>query len=1476
MKKSFVAALLLTGAAAMLATSAFAQLDEGSSPELGNKLVNARMAKERMQSRAQRLGTSGVADDTVYVGHSYTDHTGFPTINNYWNVYTGNYFPGVNDPNNAIWDFDHGTGFSQYVGDSLAGWWPYRRAYAITGGLVLTDNNRPWWAIDIGNSGNYVLNQPGAPRTIGVTGYWHDDAGVGQGSAVTWSPISGSRSAWCGLRQHGDNSAMDLVTGNPYNQTVLEFQNEGDGGSGTNKHFPGYTNQMDQMLYRDIPATSGNSLTISFNYRTLLSTSIISTAATRTGWFDKDPLAVTAGNFISSSAAGVNAPADSFMVYIGSPVNDASCRYSDGTTAAVYDPQRRWFSEVLRVNEGGSVPYFELLSVSGTNGDTLGGEALVTRVIPASTVNAILGSAGNPGRIRLVFRVKTNQSFSDADSRVSNFTSRGHGAAIIDDVTYQIAAGPVVTIGNFETPQQGGLNSIDNRAGASPLNNWKSTGKPPGIYFHTKALDDLAYADLCGPPDSPARFCNIGGVVLAGGNAEDNERHGDSRYLSDREVQHGLLSPTINLVAGVSPNNQGLTADIVDVTDDIYIFYDMYAGMFNLQFTGNAWVFQGQSFPAAQTLTAPLVGNGARVWGAPRVPPFQIFNPEPQCFIDLEPLFTYGLVGTSNASGVPDSLRVGLGLNQQCFRFAVSLGCNSFDGAYFDNISVAFIDLPASQTSAANAVTLGPISASIWNLYNDAFPSNETNGLPGSAAFDTTAAWIQTGINNYPNTGDVLRNDLPGDSMVVSASNATVSAPDDPNYAQVRVDLVFRVLPGPGNYQVAAGRNFPPDASMNLLNVPSNQASVVVPGTYDPSPTAGARNFFSSFIAKPGQFAKGNHNGNTRWDHLTWNSARCDTAELNRFPVSGIGVGSGLTAATYASMYHEEEFLPAGVRPEVGIAKNKCFLINPASTTVNHTNITCTSVPAWVTSGAPGNGYDGNATTQEFTKIIPDGLLSPGAHVQYFFRKSHAIDPLLSIAMVPDTNFIDPQNGEGPSRDGHRWQQFGVLPDRWKDPAFDGQGMACLLYVDNNDRRGNERVWVSVMDSIGATSAADRGNHNGWGGLVSSSELFGLNLSDPDIAAAVVANKNKNAGTTWDMYGVKASESLTTQAGALGSRLANPAIGFAAGKNSRQGPTPEMLRTYYRLVALLTGDLNSGVLGPFANRSQNDIALLNDFLVTPAGTAQPRGILASGDGFAQSETQTGGVDPVHTDFLALKLGMTLRNGSYQAVSGNINDCADLLTTNAITTNGDIYGVSNTCLWSNDLLQRNAGIAEATEGAFYENVGVNGPYAAAIVKPTSGLRPWVALSEGWEIEHAFSRYCDNTNGRLAYYYTMLGNVFGSLCVVRGAPSVTLDTPNNGRGADFANFMKIGNNVLRAGSAKVSFGLAKGDLVNIGVYDVTGRKVRTLANRQFAAGEHSLQWDGSDDDGSQVARGVYFARIQMAGQAKDMNGRVIVLR
>src|SRR5262245_16374715 len=828
--------LLAAAALATLATlyTAPARAQDEASVE-GQMLRNAQMARELLASRAARLRTSAGPDpDTVYVGKSRTNHT---APDNYWNLYVGDYLPGINNANNAFWDFDNSVGIQ--APDSLHGWWPIRRQYNSTGGLSLVDSDRPWWALDHGNLGNYVISQsPAAKRTFGVVGYWHGDPG-GPGNGVFWTSLSGSRSAWCGLRQHGDLTVVDQVTNNPYNQDVVQHLHDAGVTGLANGNFPGYVDQADQMLYRDIAMSPGQALTVTFNYRTRMSTSIGTASAVRTGWFHGDPLAVTSGNFISSSAALANAPQDSFMVYVGRPVNDAACVYSDGVTRPVYDKQRRWFSEVIRVFGAGNF-YKQLFATTGNNPADSSGATPSSGVLSvvAGDISTILGGA--PGNVRLVFRCKTNRGFADSDTRTSGYTSNGRGAVQVDNVVISTGVGNV-TLGDFEGLEQSGVGSIDNRfdaqapLGVSSLNNWRSTGKPPGEYMHVEALSGLTYNDLCGPPDSPTRFCNMGGLVVTAGNHDDGENAGDSRFTAFREVSHNILSPTINLMpgAGGAATSQGISTTIRNASDDYTVFYDMYAGMFNLFFSGNTWILGHQVYPLQQQ-------NGAEVWGQLRYPGALFFNPEPQCFTDAFGMRDFGMpFGTSRAGGIPDSVRFFANHQQQCFRFAISLGCNSNEGAYFDNLSFAFIDQPGEpgQASAVSGGTIGPtlgtVSSDIWQLMNDTFPANETAGLPDNsqidASFDTTSALIRTGLNTAQATGNLLRFAIPGDSTVVAGANAVVA---DPSLATVRVDLVFRILPGPGNYQIAAGRSMQPGGVPvgTILQLPTNQGAIAVVG----------------------------------------------------------------------------------------------------------------------------------------------------------------------------------------------------------------------------------------------------------------------------------------------------------------------------------------------------------------------------------------------------------------------------------------------------------------------------------------------------------------------------------------------------------------------------------------------------------------------------------------------------------------------
>jgi len=1457
MKTPFIAALLPGLLVTTLAGTAFAQ---GTADEPEARIMNRRAPGAGAEAGRQRLRVSAGPDpDTVYVGFSQSDHWNATT--NYWNIWSGTRRPGTNNPDNAMWGWDDLHILASHgVGDSLAGWWPDLQLYSTTGSVTLPDHQRPWWAIEHGNRANYVINQgPGGRRTYGVVGVWHGDGGALQpgGSGVTWTPLSGSRSAWCGLRQLNDHSVLDAVTGNPFNQSVVERSYVG-GGPGS-RRYPGYASQWDQLLYRDVVAPAGQPLNVTFLYRTRMSTSAVTAAATRTGWFHGDPLAVVAGNFVSSTAAGANAPVDSFSVYAGAPVDEGSCTYSDGSIGVVYDVQRRWFSEVLRLFDGS--PYHCLFSVAGNHpADTADATPLAQLTLAAEQVDAIRDAPGNTaGIVRLVFRSHTNRGYSDDDG-LGGYDSATRGAVMIDDVTVN---GSV--IGDFEGPDQGGPNTIDNRTGASPLLHWKSTGRPPSVYAHLGNVEaGIPYADICGAWDSPQRYCDIRGNVLMMGNYDAFEAMNDPRVEAYREGFPGAWSPTINMAVARDGSNavnpHGLTESIVTTSganSGIHLLCDIYAGQTGWLFTGTALWIAAQAYPVRQP------DNGSLVWSDLLRLGYVHGSYAPICFpswYNLEQeLATWPTF--ANAYDRPESLRVWVGAYQACFRWSVSLGCNADDGIYYDNVSVAFVDNAGLQASGTGAIDPGSIEAHLFGMPADVFPANETAGLPASALFDTTTALIRGPGNVAPNTNNELRFCIQPDTVVVDAADVRG---DEALGNATRLDLVFRILPGPGNYAIASpgGRTFPPTAEMRLLDVPTDQSNFV---------SSGDGTFWGEYMADPGAFSKGDHHGSAWWDHLTWNSARCDTAERNVFPVStagGLGIGTGLAAGKYANMLHEDDPKFA----TLGISKFRCFVVDTAAPAQN-ANIACDgSVPVWLGAVPQSRtGWDGVTTTREFTKIIPDGMLTPGAHVQYFFRKSALADPDASV-IVPDTlTTFD----WGAYRDAARWHQFGVLPDRWKDAAFGGSGMACMLYVDQCDGIGGEPVFVSVMDSLGGTSPAKYGAHNGWHAPALPGPLV-----IEDLAAHPVHGKNQQPGSTWDMYGVRVTGTIGGWAVDLGARLANrAAMGYAAGKQARTAPTPEMLRRFYRLTAIVTGWLGVGIMGPYQNVSQDDIGMLDDFLTGNdlGSTPQPRGIFVSGEAFVEGEVLTSGQNPAHSAFLASKLGLTFRSGSYMTVSNLQGDCAELLTTAHITPNGDLYGVANGCLYANDVLLNNPTVPEAVPAAYYGNVGVNGPYVAAVYKPATPERNWVAYTEGWDMAALWSRYCETSGGRLAYYWSMYNSIFATQCqVTTTSPSQTLDVPQSSRGGPFTDFMKVGNSLARGENARVRFGVSRADRVRIGIFDVAGRRVRTLADRTFAPGEYDLAWDGADDLGYAVARGVYFVRLEYATRGAATAGRIVFLR
>ena len=75
-------------------------------------------------------------------------------------------------------------------------------------------------------------------------------------------------------------------------------------------------------------------------------------------------------------------------------------------------------------------------------------------------------------------------------------------------------------------------------------------------------------------------------------------------------------------------------------------------------------------------------------------------------------------------------------------------------------------------------------------------------------------------------------------------------------------------------------------------------------------------------------------------------------------------------------------------------------------------------------------------------------------------------------------------------------------------------------------------------------------------------------------------------------------------------------------------------------------------------------------------------------------------------------------------------------------------------------------------------------------------------------------------------------------------------------------------------RIGFRLASPGRVELAIYSVLGRSIRTLAAGRFEPGEHSVTWDGRSDAGTRVPSGVYFCRLS-AGKI-GLTQKVLLLR
>lgn len=69
-----------------------------------------------------------------------------------------------------------------------------------------------------------------------------------------------------------------------------------------------------------------------------------------------------------------------------------------------------------------------------------------------------------------------------------------------------------------------------------------------------------------------------------------------------------------------------------------------------------------------------------------------------------------------------------------------------------------------------------------------------------------------------------------------------------------------------------------------------------------------------------------------------------------------------------------------------------------------------------------------------------------------------------------------------------------------------------------------------------------------------------------------------------------------------------------------------------------------------------------------------------------------------------------------------------------------------------------------------------------------------------------------------------------------------------------------------SVQIHFVIHKPTDVNIAVYNVLGKKINTLHNRNLPAGSYQIEWNGSSDTGDEVKNGIYFIELSTENDKK----------
>lgn len=204
-------------------------------------------------------------------------------------------------------------------------------------------------------------------------------------------------------------------------------------------------------------------------------------------------------------------------------------------------------------------------------------------------------------------------------------------------------------------------------------------------------------------------------------------------------------------------------------------------------------------------------------------------------------------------------------------------------------------------------------------------------------------------------------------------------------------------------------------------------------------------------------------------------------------------------------------------------------------------------------------------------------------------------------------------------------------------------------------------------------------------------------------------------------------------------------------------------------------------------------------------------------------------------------------------------------TNDVTTDVDVYLYDdfNGTAPSNLLASR---LDTSFTNAGYHSIAFSsapqvsaGEDVYAVVKLTNSSYTFPMVSDTVSPAETATTYISSNGASGSWYDLGTGQGDDVALRIRTSPTLSLDVGDDDTPTP-SDFRLENNypNPFNAGTT-ISYHLSQRQQVTLTIYDLLGRKVRTLFEGNQSAGDHEITWDGHTDHGGEAATGVYVYRL-----------------